>query len=145
MEARNPDFAAAVARNFAAQRVMATFQARLERVTPGRVEIGLDYQEALSQQNGFLHAGVLTTLLDSACGYAAYSLMPAGTDVLSVEFKVNLLAPAVGERFVARGEVRRAGRTITVCQGEFIAYRDGAEKVVALMQATMMTMLRDAP
>lgn len=132
-------FEAAVRRSFAAQRVMAAFGATLAAVAPGRVEITLPFRDDLTQQHGFLHAGVTTTLLDSACGYAALSLMPEGAEVLSIEFKVNLLSPALGERFSARAEVRRAGRSVTVCQGELFAQRAAGEKLVALMQATMMT------
>lgn len=136
------DSQAAVRRSFAAQRVMAAFGATLAAVAPGRVEIAMPFRDDLTQQHGFLHAGVTTTLLDSACGYAALSLMPASAEVLSIEFKVNLLSPAVGERFVARGEVRRAGRSVTVCQGELFAFQSAGEKLVALMQATMMTVTR---
>lgn len=141
---RNPNFEAEVRENFARQRAMRALGASLEAISPGRVSLGMPYQEAFTQQRGFLHAGTSATLLDSACGYAALSLMPAGADVLSVEFKLNLLAPASGERFVARAEVRRAGRSITVCQGELFALTAGAEKLVALMQATMMTVLPEA-
>jgi uncharacterized protein (TIGR00369 family) len=92
----------------------------------------------MTQQNGFLHAGVVTAVVDSACGYAAHSLMAPGAEVLSVEFKVNLLAPAAGERFVARGRVLRSGRTLTVCAGDLFALRDGRETQVATMLATMI-------
>jgi uncharacterized protein (TIGR00369 family) len=143
---RDPDFAARVRASFAKQRFMATLGARLERVAPGEVVIALPFDPALTQQHGFLHAGVVTTAIDGACGYAAYSLMEPGAGVLSVEFKVNLLAPAVGERFEAVGRVVRAGRTITVCAGEMRAFApgDGGETVVAVMQATMMA-VRDRP
>ena len=114
--------------------------ARATVVEPGHVVIEVPYREDLCQQNGFLHAGVLTAVADSACGYAALSLMPAGSDVLSVEFKVNLLAPGIGDVFRADAHVVRAGRTLTVCQAEVTAARDGqADQQVALMQATMMT------
>jgi uncharacterized protein (TIGR00369 family) len=107
-------------------------------VAPGAVEIELPYRADLCQQDGFLHAGIVTTIVDSACGYAAYTLMPAGARVLSVEFKINFLAPAIGDRFIARGMVARAGRTVTVCTGEVVAVSQGAERAIALMQATMM-------
>jgi uncharacterized protein (TIGR00369 family) len=108
-------------------------------VEPGHVVIELPFRADLCQQNGYLHAGVVTSVADSACGYAALTLMPPGSDVLSVEFKVNLLAPAVGERFVARGRVVRAGRTISVATAEVIAQMVGKpDTQVALMQATMM-------
>ncbi len=132
---RDPDFEARVRASFARQRFMATLGATLERVAPGEVVIALPYREALTQQHGFLHAGAVTAVVDSACGYAALSLMEPGAGVVSVEFKLNLLAPAVGERFVATARVLKAGRTLTVCSGELTT----DDTVVAVMQATMMT------
>lgn len=117
---------------------MATLGARLELVAPGKVTIRLPYRTDLTQQHGFLHAGAVTAVVDSACGYAALTLMEPGAAVLSVEFKVNLLAPAAGMEFLAIGTVVRAGRTITVCSGEFRAVDDGRETVVAMLQGTMM-------
>jgi uncharacterized protein (TIGR00369 family) len=137
-EARDPDYERKVRDSFARQAAMATFGARLLRVAPGEVDIELPFRDDLTQQNGFLHAGVVAAVVDSACGYAAHSLMPPGTDVLSVEFKVNLLAPALGERFVARGRVLRSGRTLTVCTGDLDAVRGGEETHVATMVATMI-------
>jgi uncharacterized protein (TIGR00369 family) len=142
---QDPDFQARVRDSFARQRVMETIGARLVHVAPGEVDIELPFRDDLTQQDGFLHAGIVSTVLDSACGYAAYTLMPAGAGVLSIEFKVNLLAPALGERVIARGRVVRAGRTITVSQGDAFAPRDGAERHVAAMTATLMTVFaRDA-
>ena len=136
---RDPDFDARVRASFARQRFMATLGATLERVAPGEVTIALAHRDDLTQQHGFLHAGAVTSVVDSACGYAALSLMEPGAGVVSVEFKVNLLAPGVGDRFVAVGRVVKAGRTLTVCSGELVALRDGAEPAtVAVMQATMM-------
>lgn len=137
-EARDPDFESRVRASFARQRFMATLGASLERVAPGEVAIAFTHREELTQQHGFLHAGVMTSVADSACGYAALSLMEAGAGVLSVEFKVNMLAPAVGDRFVATGRVVRPGRTLTVCVGEVTSERDGETVAVLLMQATMM-------
>lgn len=136
---QDPDFEARVRRSFAAQRVMETIGARLARVAPGEVDVELPFRDDLTQQNGFLHAGIVSTVLDSACGYAAFTLMPADAGVLSIEFKVNLLAPAMGERVVARARVVRAGRTISVCTADAFAIRDGAERHVSTMTATMMT------
>jgi uncharacterized protein (TIGR00369 family) len=136
---RDPNFAARVTASFARQQVMATIGARLACVRPGAVEIELSFRADLTQQHGYLHAGIVTTVIDSACGYAALSLMPAGAEVLSVEFKVNLLAPAAGERFVARARVVRAGRTITVCAGDLFAIYGAEEKLVATMLATMFS------
>lgn len=125
--------------SFDRQRFMATIGARLARVAPGEVDIELAVRDDLVQQHGFLHAGVLATAADSACGYAALSLMPTGVAVLSVEFKINLLAPAAGDRIVARGRVIRAGKTVTVCWGDVTAYTGESERLVATMVGTMMT------
>lgn len=123
---------------------METFGARLLRVAPGEVDLELPFRADLTQQHGFLHAGVITTIVDSACGYAAFSLMPADAAVLSIEFKLNLLAPAKGERLIARGRVLKPGRTITVCEGEAFMRTGSEERLVSTMTATMMT-VRDRP
>ena len=137
-EPRDPDYERRVRESFARQRAMETLGMRLLRVAPGEVEIGLGFREELTQQHGYLHAGVVAAVVDSACGYAALSLMEAGSEVLSVEFKLNLLSPAAGESFVARARVVRSGRNITVCTGDLFAIKGGAEKIVATMLATMM-------
>jgi uncharacterized protein (TIGR00369 family) len=142
--AQDPQFESRVRASFDKQTVMATLGAQLARVAPGEVDVELPYRAALAQQHGFMHAGVLATVLDSACGYAAFSLMPADAAVLSIEFKINLLAPAIGDRFIARARVIRAGRTITVCHADAFAIRDGAEKLVTTMVGTMMC-VRDNP
>lgn len=134
----DPDFDERVRRSFERQTFMATLGAELATVEPGHVVIELPFRDDLVQQHGYLHAGVVTSVADSACGYAALSLMRPEVNVLSVEFKVNLLAPASGERFRAVGRVVRAGRTLTVCAGEVYALREGGALLVALMQATMM-------
>ena len=136
---QDPAYEARVRASFERQRFMQTIGAQLVRVAPGEVDVVLRVREALMQQHGFLHAGALATVADSACGYAALSLMPAGAAVLSVEFKINLLAPAAGDRVVARGRVIRAGKTVTVCWGEVTAYDGASERLVATMVATMMT------
>jgi uncharacterized protein (TIGR00369 family) len=136
---RDPHFEQRVRDSFDKQKFMATIGARLTRVEPGKVDIELAARDDLGQQHGFLHAGVLASAADSACGYAALSLMPAGAAVLSIEFKINMLAPAAGDRIVARGSVLRAGRTVTVCWGEVSAFTGDSEKLVATMVATMMT------
>ena len=139
MDSLNSSFAEAVANNFAQQPVMSLIGARLARVEPGVVEIELPFRADLTQQDGFLHAGVITTVADSAAGYAAYTLMPAGSRVLSIEFKVNLLRPARGELFVARAEVLKAGRTLTVVRADVFATGANSEKeLVATMLGTMM-------
>lgn len=134
----SPGFEARVRASFARQRAMATLGARLVAVQPGAVEIELPWNEGLTQQGGVLHAGVVAAILDSACGYAALSLMPADSEVVSVEFKVNLLAPARGERIAARATVKKAGRTLTVCDADAFAIAGGEEKLVASMTGTMM-------
>jgi uncharacterized protein (TIGR00369 family) len=143
-EAKNPIFEQAVRDSFAMQRLMATIGARLTLVAAGEIEIRVPFRLDLTQQHGLLHAGVVAAALDSACGYAAFSLMPDGVGVLTVEFKTNLLAPARGEELVARGRVVRAGRTITVCQAEAFMLSEGTETLVATMLATIMT-VRDRP
>lgn len=140
-EVVNPNFARDVRESFAAQRVMALLDASMIGLEPGLVEISLPYRDDLTQHNGFLHAGIVTTILDSACGCAALTLMPEGANVLSVEFKVNLLLPAVGDTFTARGRVVRSGRNLKVCQGDVYAHTGLEVKHVALMTATMMTLL----
>ena len=120
---------------------MATLGARLTTVEPGRVVIELPYRRDLTQQDAFMHAGALAAVADSACGYAAFTLMDPGSAVLSVEFKVNLLKPAAGARFRAEARVVRAGRTLTVCTAEITATGDdGAETVIAIMTGTMMAL-----
>src|SRR5215212_5569824 len=136
---QDADFEARVRESFARQRVMATIGARLARVAPGEAEIELPFREDLTQQHGYLHAGIVAAVIDSACGYAAMSLAPAGAEILSIEFKLNLLSPARGERFLARARVKRAGRNITVCAGDLYALEGSSEKTVATMLATMMT------
>jgi uncharacterized protein (TIGR00369 family) len=133
-----PDFAERVARSFARQGLMETIGARLAAVRPGEVEIVLKVTPRVSQQHGFVHAGAVSAIADSAAGYAGLTVMPAEAGVLTVEFKINLLAPAAGERLIARGRVVRAGRTIVVAQAEVDAETDGRRKPVALLTATLM-------
>jgi len=138
MKEHDPDFAPRVRASFAKQQLMTTIGATLERVEPGRVDIRLPVRQDLTQQHGFLHAGAIATIADSACGYAALSLMPAGADVLSIEFKVNMLSPATGDAIVARGVVIRAGRSIMVCRADVYSISASQEKLIAAMQGTMM-------
>lgn len=134
----DPDYVARVREGFAHQVVMRTIGAELTRVAPGSVEITLPFREDLTQQDGYLHAGIVTTIVDSACGYAAFSLMPPDAAVLTVEYKVNFLAPALGEHIIATGRVTKPGRTLTICHGDAVAVADGDEKRIATMLATMM-------
>jgi uncharacterized protein (TIGR00369 family) len=127
-----------IAESFAAQGLMATLGARLVRVAQGEVQIALLPRPELSQQHGYIHAGALTSILDSACGYAALTVAPAGSDVLTVEFKINFVRPAVAERFVAIGRVTKAGKTLTVCQGEVIGESGSRQDCLAVMQATII-------
>lgn len=139
----DPNYEARARVSFERQQAMALLGARLITIEPGVVEIELPFRDDLTQQHGFLHAGIVTAIVDSACGYAALTLMPPGVGVLTVEFKVNLLNPAWGARFVARGEVVKPGRTLTICTGNVTAEgEDGERRSVALMQATMMA-IRD--
>ena len=117
---------------------MRTIGATLEHVAEGAVHIALPVRADLTQQHGYVHAGIIATIADSACGYAALSVMPEDAAVLSIEFKINMLAPAEGTRLIARGQVIKPGRTIVVCNAEVFAERDGAEKLVATMTGTMM-------
>jgi uncharacterized protein (TIGR00369 family) len=138
-EPRDPAFEARVRADFARQGLMATLGAELVAVGPGGVTISLPFRADLTQQHGYLHAGAITAIVDSACGYAALSLMPAGMEVLTVEYKVNFLAPASGSRFIARGRVTKPGRTLTVCTGDVIVSgSDGHERHIATMLTTMM-------
>lgn len=133
-------FDARVRASFARQKLMATMGVVVVHVAPGAVDLALPYRGDLTQQDGFLHAGSIAALADSACGYAAYTLMPADANVLSIEFKLNLLAPAVGDRLVARARVVRAGRTISVVRADVFAERgDEDPRLVATMLGTMMT------
>jgi uncharacterized protein (TIGR00369 family) len=137
-QARDPAFAERVRASFDQQVFMGTLGARLGHVAPGEVDIELPVRDALVQQHGFVHAGALASVLDSAAGYAAFTLMPAGAAVLSIEFKVNLLEPARGAAIVARGRVVRAGRTISVCRADAVAVDGGRETLVATLTGTMM-------
>jgi uncharacterized protein (TIGR00369 family) len=142
--AQAADYAARVRASFGRQRFLQAIGARLVRVAPGEVEIELPWRADLTQQHGFAHAGVITALADTACGYAAFTLMPAGAGVLSVEYKINLLAPGRGDRLLARGRVLRPGRTLTVCMADVIAQAGGRDSLVATLLGTMMT-VRDRP
>jgi uncharacterized protein (TIGR00369 family) len=135
---RDPGWETKVRESFARQTVMQTIGASLTVLRPGHCEIELPYRADLCQQHGFLHAGMTTTIADSAAGYAAFSLMPPGASVLTVEFKVNLMAPAAGELFIARGAVIKPGRTLLVAEAEVLAEERGERKAVAQMLATMM-------
>ncbi|MEA5162310.1 PaaI family thioesterase [Cereibacter johrii] len=119
---------------------MALIRATLPVVEPGRTEIHLPHWDGIEQQHGFIHGGVVGMIADSAAGYAAMTLVPADASVLTVEYKMNLMAPAEGERLIARGEVVRAGRTLIVTRAEVLALRDGSEWPCALMQQTIMVM-----
>ncbi|HKQ76243.1 MAG TPA: PaaI family thioesterase [Blastocatellia bacterium] len=137
-EPKNSNYVEEIEQGFARQTVMEKIGAYLIRVEPGQVEIGLNFREDLTQQHGYLHAGIVTTIVDSACGFAAYSLMPPDSEVLTVEYKVNLVNPAKGERFIAIGRVIKPGRTLTVCSGEVIAMEGGEKRIIAMMQTTMI-------
>lgn len=138
---RDPHYEERVRGSFAKTGLLRTLAVTLEGLGPGWVEVALTPGPAVSQQHGFVHAGAVATLADAAAGFAALTLMPPGAGVLSTEFKINLLAPSVGERLVARGRVIKAGRTLTVAQSDVFAITAGEEKQVALFTATLMTVV----
>jgi uncharacterized protein (TIGR00369 family) len=139
---KNPDFRAIATATFDAQRAMRTLGMTLARLDPGEVDLVMPYAAEFTQQNGFIHAGIITAGLDNACGIAAFALMPAGSDILTVEFKTNLLAPAKGERFRFHGIVIKPGRTLTVSEGRAYAEQDGVETLIATMTGTLMALPR---
>ncbi|HLJ45578.1 MAG TPA: PaaI family thioesterase [Bryobacteraceae bacterium] len=137
----DPNFAERVRASFARQQVMQTLGVEIAHLEPGEVELTMPFSPAYSQQHGFMHAGIITTALDSACGYAAFSLMPADAAVLTVEFKTNLVAPAKGDRFAFRANVVKAGKTLTVCDARAFAMDNGGEeRLVATMTGTLMAL-----
>src|SRR4051812_25536995 len=137
----DPHFDQRVRASFDRQEAMKTIGAFLAAVEPGRVVIELPWARALTQQHGFLHAGMVATALDSACGYAAFTLMPADAAVLTIEYKINLLAPAQGELFRMEGQVIKPGRTITAAEGRAFATHDGKDKLIATMSCTLMAVV----
>jgi len=128
-----------VIESFNRQDIMKTVNASILGIRPGVLELGFPYQSNLTQQHGFIHAGIVATVLDSACGYAALSLMPEHAAVLTIEFKLNLLSPATGERFRAVGRVKKPGRNITVAEGELFSDAEGGQKLIAVMVGTLMS------
>ncbi|MGY8704686.1 PaaI family thioesterase [Bradyrhizobium sp. 18BD] len=145
-EPKNPGYRAAAIAMFDGQPAMHTLGIVIVRLAPGEVELAMLHSPALTQQNGFVHAGIITAGLDNACGVAAFTLMPSEADILTVEFKTTLLAPARGERFVFRAEVVKPGRTLTFCEARAFAEHDGKTTLIATMTGTLMAMLpREAP
>lgn len=139
LNAPDPNYAAKVAESLSKQGAVTAIDGKLVSVEPGRVVLELPFSHRITQQHGFVHAGVLATMLDSSAGYAAFSLMPEDTAVLTIEFKTSLMAPAKGERFRFEGRVIKPGRTIIFCEADAVAIgEDGTEKKVAHMTATMM-------
>ena len=141
---KNPEFRKVASDTFERQRAMKTLGISIARLEPGEVELAMAYSSDFTQQNGFVHAGIITAGLDSACGIAAFTLMPVGSDILTVEFKTNLLAPARGQRFAFRATVVKPGRTLTVCEGRAYAEHEGVETLVATMTGTLMALPRRA-
>ena len=137
-EPQDPDYAARVTASFARNRLLGSFGVAIKGIKPGHVTMSLPFREDLCQQHGYLHGGVLAALLDSASGYAGLTLMPVSAAVLGVEFKVNFVAPAIGERVDVFGRVLKSGRTLTVCAGDAYAVADGTQKLVASMLNTVM-------
>ena len=142
---QNPDFETSVRRSFDTLTLMRTLGAQLRAVAPGEVEIDLPFRADLTQHHGYIAAAVLTAIVDVACGYAAMTLMPPDASVLTIEYKVNFLSAAQGERMIARGKVVRPGRTVTVCTGDVVAVAEGSEKIVATMLTTMATVPPQTP
>ena len=140
-EPKNPNYRAIAAATFERQQAMQTLGISISRLEPGEVDLSMSYSPALTQQNGFVHAGIVTAGLDTACGIAAFTLMPPGCDILTVEFKTNLLAPAKGERFAFRAHVVKPGRTLTVCEARAFAQADGSETLIATMTGTLMALV----
>jgi uncharacterized protein (TIGR00369 family) len=141
-EPKNPDYRAVATATFERQPAMHTLGISIARIEAGEVDLAMPYSPAWTQQNGFVHAGIITAGLDNACGIAAFTLMPANTDVLTVEFKTNLLAPAKGERFIFRACVVKPGRTLTVCEARAFAEHGGTETLIATMTGTLMALPR---
>lgn len=141
-EPKNPDYRAIATETFDRQRAMRTLGISIARLEPGEVDLAMTYSSDFTQQNGFVHAGIITAGLDNACGIAAFTLMPAGSDILTVEFKTNLLAPAKGQRFTFRATVIKPGRTLTFCEGRAYAEDNGVETLVATMTGTLMALPR---
>jgi uncharacterized protein (TIGR00369 family) len=139
-EPKSPDYRAVATATFEQQRAMKTLGISLARLEPGEVDLAMDYRADLTQQHGFIHAGIITAGLDTACGIAAFTLMPVATGILTVEFKTNLLAPARGERFAFRATVIKPGRTLTVCEARAYATHDGGETLIATMSGTLMAL-----
>ncbi len=137
-EPRDPDWDAKVRASFDRQSFMQTIGAKLVALSPGRCEVELPFRADLCQQNGFLHGGLVTTIAANATGYAAFSLMPANSSVIGTEYKINLINPAAGDRFVASGRVLKPGKVLTVVECDIDAIRDGKKKLIAKMLATMM-------
>jgi len=135
----DPDFEHRVRESFARQGIMGHIGAEITQVVPGRCEIRLPYGDHVAQQHGFFHGGIVATIADSAAGYAGFSLMPTGAGVLTVEFKINLVAPADGDELVACGSVVRPGRTLTVASAEVSVTKNGSTRVCAILQQTLMT------
>jgi uncharacterized protein (TIGR00369 family) len=136
---QDPHYERRVRASFERQQAMKTIGAFLSEVEPGRAVIELPWSQALTQQHGFLHAGMIATALDSACGYAAFTLMPHGAGILTIEYKINLVAPGKGQLFRMEGTVVKPGRTITVVEGRAFAIDEGRDKLIATMTATEMT------
>jgi uncharacterized protein (TIGR00369 family) len=145
-EPKNPGYRAAAVAMFDGQPAMHTLGIVIVRLAPGEVELAMLHSPALTQQNGFVHAGIITAGLDNACGVAAFTLMPREADILTVEFKTTLLAPARGNRFVFKAEVVKPGRTLTFCEARAFAEHEGKTTLIATMSGTLMAMLpREAP
>jgi uncharacterized protein (TIGR00369 family) len=137
---KNPDFATRVRDSFARQGAMRLIGAEIVHVAPGEVDVAIDFRPDLAQQHGYFHGGIVGTIADTAGGYAAFTLMPADASILSVEYKLNFMAPSHGSGLIARGRVVKPGRTLTVCEVDVFAVREGTEHHCAMMLMTLMAM-----
>ena len=144
-EAPDPNYESRARASFALQGALTSMGAELVRVEPGATEIHLRFHTGVTQQHGYVHGGAITTIVDTACGFAAMSLAPADAEVLTVEFKVNFVNPARGDLFIARGRVRKAGRTLIICEGEVVTPGPNGDTPVALMLATVMLVRHPSP
>jgi len=139
-EPRNPAYAQRVQSSFDRQQVMKLLGAKLSRLAPGECDIELPFKAELTQQHGYFHGGIIGTIADSAGGYSAFTLMPEDSSVLTVEYKMNLLAPGDGQLLIARGRVLKSGRTLVVSRVDVVVVKDGRETLCATLLETLMTM-----
>ncbi len=138
---KNPDYKERVIESFAKQKFMRFIKAELTEIKPGYCEISLPFSDNLTQQHGFFHAGIISTIADNAAGYAAFSLMEPTSSILTVEYKINLVSPAIGERLISKAEVIKSGKTLTICQSKVYACEKENQKLCAIAQVTLIELV----